>query len=49
MLFFILFSLAVLLAAFLIMISVQIIGLEKNLKSVIELTEFKVRKLYGKD
>ncbi len=49
MLLFIMSCLGILLAAFLIMISVQIIDLEKRLKSIIDLTEVKVKRLYGKE
>lgn len=49
MIYFILNTLAVLLAAFFIMIAIQLIRMEKSINAMVELTEENVRKQYGKD
>ena len=49
MLLFVLSCLMVLLAAFLIMIAVQMINVEKQIKTIADYTEYKVKKLYGKE
>ncbi|NLW31247.1 MAG: hypothetical protein GXY77_07315 [Fibrobacter sp.] len=48
MILFIFICLAALLSAFLVMISVQLIRIEKSVSQITEITEIHVKKMYGK-
>lgn len=49
MLFYILLGFSVLVAAFLLMLAVQLLSLEKSIRGLTERTEFFVRKIYEKE